>query len=284
MIKAYYTLTKPGIIYGNALTAAGGFFLAAHGIINISLFFAMLFGLSCIIASACVFNNILDRNIDAKMKRTKFRPLVQKVITVKQAFIFASFLSIIGTLILSLYTNSLTLSFALLGLFFYVVVYGIAKRYTVHSTIIGCISGALPPVVGYCSVTNQFDLVAFFLFTILIFWQMPHFYAIGMFRLEEYKTAGLPIWPSVKGAENTKQKIIVYVVGFLTTISLLTAFHFIGYIYLFVMVTISLLWLLKGIRGFGLQQDIAWAKSMFLFSLVVITVFSVMISVGPVLP
>jgi protoheme IX farnesyltransferase len=284
LIKAYYTLTKPGIIYGNALTAAGGFFLASRGIIDFRLFIAMLFGLSCIIGSACVFNNLLDRDIDAKMNRTKNRPLVTKIISVPHAFIFAIILSILGSSILGFYTNLLTLFIALLGLFFYVVVYGIAKRRTVHSTIIGCISGAIPPVVGYCSVTNQFDLVAFLLFAILIFWQMPHFYAIGIFRREEYKAAGLPIWPLVKGMEDAKQKIVIYVVGFLVSVSLLAAFHFVGYVYLSVMLLIGFIWLVKGLRGLQLQKDIAWARSMFFFSLIVITAFSVMISVGPILP
>lgn len=284
MIRAYYLLTKPGIIYGNALTAAAGFFLASRGMIHFGLFIAMLVGLSFIIAASCVFNNILDRNIDAHMERTKNRALVTKLIPVSHALLYGITLGIIGSVILFTFTNNLTLLTALFGMFFYVVVYGIAKRNTVHGTLIGCISGAMPPVVGYVSVTHQLDIIAVFLFFILVFWQMPHFYAIALFRLQEYKNANMPVWPVVNGKTTAKQHIIMYVIGFLVVISMPTLFHVTGYTYLLTMLTVGFIWLVKGIHGLQLKKDFVWAKSMFGFSLVVLLVFSVMISLGPLLP
>ena len=284
MIKAYYLLTKPGIIYGNALTAAGGFFLASRGYIDLRLFVAMLFGLAFVIGSSCIFNNLLDRNIDAKMERTKKRALVTKIIPVPHALIYGIVLGLLGSFILYSSTNILTLLTALFGMFFYVIVYGIAKRNTVHGTLIGCISGAIPPVVGYVSVTNHLDIVALFLFLILVFWQMPHFYAIALFRLEEYSKAKMPVWPLIKGKQSAKEQIILYVTGFLLMISLPTIFHITGYVYLIGMLLIGGLWLVKGIQGLRVQKDFRWARSMFGFSLIVLLVFSVMISVGPLLP
>lgn len=244
----------------------------------------MLFGLSGIMGAACVFNNIIDRDIDKKMDRTKNRALVLKTISIKSALIYAISLSIIGSAILYFFTNLLTLSIALLGLFFYVVVYGIAKRRTVHGTLIGCISGAVPPVVGYTAVTNQLDIAALLLFLILIFWQMPHFYAIALYRLKDYKNAKIPVMPLIRGLQSAKYQILFYIGILLIVSSLLTLFHYTGYVYLSVMAIVCLVWFGKGIRGLRVEKDLLWAKSMFRFSLVVICVFSVMVSLGSTLP
>src|SRR6266513_5066162 len=117
MIKAYYLLTKPGIIYSNVLTAVGGFFLAAKGNINILLFLAMTFGIALVVASACVFNNYIDRGIDSKMARTKKRALVKKIISDGHALIYATILGILGFFLLLFYTNVLTAFIAFVGFF-----------------------------------------------------------------------------------------------------------------------------------------------------------------------
>lgn len=175
MIKTYYELTKPGIIFGNAVTTTAGFLLASKGDIDWWLFFATLIGLSLIIASACVFNNYIDREIDQKMTRTKNRALAKGLIPVQRAITFAICLGLIGVAFLDLYTNPLTLLVALTGFFVYVVVYGICKRRSVYGTLVGSIAGGVPPVVGYCAVSNQFDTGALLLFTTVALWQMPHF-------------------------------------------------------------------------------------------------------------
>ena len=168
MIRAYYYLTKPGIIYGNALPAIAGFLLASKGIFDIRLFFSMLIGLSLIIGSSCAFNNIADAEIDAKMERTKKRAMVTGAISKTSAIIFASILGIAGTTVLLLFTNHYALFTALLGMFFYLALYTPLKRKTVYGTIIGAVAGATPPVVGYVAVTNNFDTAALLLFFILI--------------------------------------------------------------------------------------------------------------------
>ena len=192
-IKDYYRLTKPGIIYGNLIAAIGGFFIGAQGNFHVITFIATMIGLGFIIGSACVFNNILDRFIDAKMPRTQHRALPTGKISVLRAFLFGKVLILFGSVILYSFTNTTTLLVALAGVVLYVCVYGWAKRTTPLATEIGSIAGATPPVVGYTAVTHTLDTTAFIIFLLLVFWQMPHFFAIALFRQKEYARAKLPI-------------------------------------------------------------------------------------------
>lgn len=269
--RDYYRLTKPGIIRGNTITATAGFLLAAKGGVEIGLFWAMLGGLSLIVASACVFNNYIDRGIDKKMQRTRGRALVQGDISGTNALIYATALGGTGTFLLATYTNLLTLYLALFGFFAYVVLYGLAKRHTVHGTVVGSISGAIPPVVGYAAVSGSLDTAALILFLILIFWQMPHFYAIAIYRQKDYKAAKIPVLPIVDGHLATKNQMLIYIVAFTITASLLTAFGYSSYLYLFVVLGLGGRWFWLGLTGFKTRDDDKWAKQMFGFSLIVIS-------------
>lgn len=283
-LKYYYQLTKPGIVRGNALSTLAGFLLAARGHINIPTMIATLVGLSLVVASACVFNNLIDRDIDSKMARTKKRALVQGTIKVNYAVSYGLLLGIAGTLILLKGANILATLFALLGFFFYVVVYGYYKRRTVYGTVIGSISGSLPPVVGYCAASNHLDAGAGILFLIMTFWQMPHFYAIAMFRLKDYKAAGIPVLPAVKGLRRTKVEIIAYVVAFLVASISLTAFGYAGKTFLVISTLLALWWLQQGYKGFNSEDDIRWARKMFGLSLMVLLVQSLAICLNVLLP
>lgn len=284
MIKAYYILTKPGIVYSNALTAIAGFFLASKGSFDLWLFLPMLFGISFVIASACVFNNFIDRNIDAKMARTQKRALVNKSIPEFHAVVYGTILGIIGFLLLLAYTNVLTAFIALLGFIFYVIIYGIGKRKTVHGTVIGSISGAIPPVVGYCAVTNNVDLGAFLLFLILVLWQMPHFYAIAIFRSDDYQAASIPVLPLKNGLRQTKIQMFVYTVAFIIAADLLTFFKYTGFTYLIVMTILGISWLVLLIQNFRSEKEKIWARKFFFFSLIIITVFSLLLIGNSFLP
>ncbi len=284
MIKTYYWLTKPGIIYGNAVTGAGGFFLASKGHIDFLLLLTTLAGLSFIIASACVINNIFDKDIDAKMERTHRRAIVQESISKSKAFIFATILGLLGVAILLLLTNQYALLTALTGWIVYVALYSPLKRATRHATLIGALSGATPPVVGYVAVTKDFDLGALLLFLILIAWQMPHFYSIAVYRLHDYTTATIPVLPVKKGIFITKIHIMIYIIIFIFMASLLTVFNYTGYVYLVVMLLLGVIWLRMSFGGFRPQIDpTLWARQMFRFSLVVITLFSLLISIDGII-
>jgi protoheme IX farnesyltransferase len=208
VIKEYYELAKPGIIYGNALTATAGFFLASpESLAEAGLLFAtMLIGLSLIIASACVFNNYFDRDIDAKMERTKNRALAAGRIPAHRALTFAAILGLLGALVLWLYTTTLALGVALVGFGVYVFLYTPLKHKTPHALWVGAIAGATPPVVGYTAVTATLDWYALALFTFLFLWQIPHFLSIALYRHEEYQAAGIPLFIHKAPTEQTKRR------------------------------------------------------------------------------
>lgn len=240
--------------------------------------------MALIIASACVFNNYIDREIDAKMTRTKNRALVTKSIEVNQAMLYGAILGIFGFLVLVIYTNWLTVFLGLLAYFVYIVVYGLAKRHSVYGTFVGSIAGALPPVAGYTAVTNEINLGAGLIFLALVTWQMPHFYSIAIYRYKDYKSAGLPVWPVKKGINSAKRQIVAYIVAFIAAASLLTVSGYTGVIYLVVMIGVGLLWLRVALIGYNSGDDRLWARRCFKFSLIVILTLSIMMSVGAVLP
>lgn len=282
--KTYYRLTKPGIIYGNALTAAGGFLLASKWHIDFRLFLSLLLGTSLVIASGCVFNNFIDRGIDKKMARTKKRALVRGTVTGRNALIYAATLGALGFAILAAYVNVVVVVIGIVGLLDYVILYGYTKRHFVSGTIVGSISGATPVVAGYCAVTNRFDLGALLLLLILVLWQMPHFYAIAMYRFDDYAAAALPVLPVKKGMHQAKLHIVLYIVAFILAVAALTIWGYTGISYLVVMLAVGFVWLWRGFQGFTAPDDKRWARKMFFFSLIVILTLSVMLSVGSVLP
>jgi len=247
-IKAYYQLTKPGIIYGNMFTAIAGFFLGAQGIFHIGLWLAMAIGSSLGIASACVLNNIIDRDIDKHMERTKKRALVTGEISPRNAFIFGAILGVIGFAILFFFTNLITLIVGIIGGLVYLFPYAYAKRHSVHGTLVGAISGATPIVTGYTAASGHFDLAALLLFAILFIWQMPHFYAIAIFRLKEYAAAHIPVFPVKMGVPATKIAIVLYILLFLISVVLLTVFHYSGLVYVCTLGGVALVWLLLGLQ------------------------------------
>ncbi len=273
----YYLITKPGIIMGNLLTVAAGFLLASKGTINGWLFLSTLLGLALIMASACVFNNFIDRKVDEKMERTKKRALVTGSISTRSALLFATFLGILGNVILLLYTNALTLIVANVGFFVYVILYSMWKCRTIYGTAIGSIAGAVPPVVGYCAVSNRFDAGASILFAMMVLWQMPHFFSIALFHFDDYAKAGIPVLPVKKGMLRTKVHMVLYITAFIATSALLTLFHYTGYLYLIVATTIGLGWLLMSVKGFKCADDQVWGKQMFRISLLLITAISLTI-------
>lgn len=284
MLRKYYQLTKPGIIYGNTIHIIAGYMLACRGHIVLSSLLSVLVGGSLVIACGCVVNNYIDRGIDEKMTRTRKRALVVGTIPVRSALIFAACLGLLGTLILALGTNGTTVTVGLIGLVSYVVIYGWAKRHTVYGTLVGTISGAIPPVAGYTAVTGRFDFGAVLLFLILVCWQIPHFYAIAIYRLKEYKRAGIPVWPAVKGITSTKVQIALFTFLYTVLCTMLMVFGFTGYIYFVIMGLLCLLWFYKAMQGFGRRDNEAWARGIFGYSLLLSLAMLVLFTLGPLLP
>jgi heme o synthase len=292
-IRNYYQLAKPGIIYGNVITAIAAFIFATHAHIEslstVELFLATIAGIALVIGSACVFNNYLDRKIDAKMARTQNRALVTGAIKARDALLFGAFLGIVGFALLYIYVNELTAGIAGIGFIFYVVIYGLVKRGSHWGALVGSVSGAVPIVVGYTGVTNQFDLTALVLFAILMVWQMPHFYAIAIYRREEYAAAGIPTLVAQKGILETKLHMLSYLLLYVIATSVLFLIHSAGYVYFAGTLISGIIWLGYDLKGFSIpvtniEAENAWARKVFLGSLIALLVFCLILALSPLLP
>lgn len=279
--RSYLQLIKPGITLSNTISGVAGFFLAASIVMpTIAAFIGGIGGIALIIASACAVNNVLDRDIDKRMKRTSGREVASGSISVPHALIYASILGVAGFLLILLLANVLTFWLGVIAYIWYVVIYGYAKRTTPYSTIIGSVAGALPPAAGYTALTGTFDAGAIILFLILFFWQIPHFYAIAMFRRDDYKSAKLPVWSVVYGMEGTKRQTLASVILFTVSALLLTPFGYAGWVYLIGMLGLSIWWIVVGLMTYKKLDYAKWAGKMFGVSLVILLAMCALIAVG----
>lgn len=275
-IKDYYKLIKPGIIISNSLATFAGFWIASGKQIDswALLFFSMV-GTALVMASGTVLNNYLDRDLDAKMIRTSKRALPSGLIKPSVVLIYGICLGVIGLTMLYFGTTMLAALFGLLGLFIYVWIYTAwFKRTSEWSTFVGAFSGAMPPVVGYYSIDDAPGMAgALILFAFLFLWQPPHFWALGIMRTEDYRAAGFPLLPVVKGTEVTKFAMMRYIVLIVPVSILLTVYGYTGTFYLIGATVLGLVWAVIGFMGFkqGTDND-KWARKMFLFSINYLTI------------
>lgn len=283
--RSYIQLIKPGITLSNTISAAAGFFLASSMVgFQLRTMIGVLGGVALVIASACVINNMIDRDRDSKMKRTRGREIAAGNISLRAASLYATLLGLAGFVLLAVWTNPLTLALGVIACVWYVVVYGLAKRMTPLSTLIGGVCGALPPVAGYVALTNHIDAVAWVLFALLMIWQLAHFYAIAIFRKDDYAQAELPIWSVRYGTSNTKAQILFWVVTFALIAPLLTILGATGYCYLIVMVLLSVYWVSIGVVNYKKLDDVQWSRKMFGVSLLVMLGMCAAIAIGGYLP
>lgn len=283
--RSYLQLIKPGITISNTMTALAGYILASSQFgFDWGTLFGVVFGVAFVIASACVTNNMLDRDLDVKMQRTRGREIASGHISLVAAAIYALVLGLVGFGVLLTLTNQLTLLLGVIAFVWYVVIYGLAKRTTPLSTIIGGVCGALPPLAGYVAGAGVIDAVAWTLFGLLMVWQLPHFYAIAIFRRSDYKKAGLPIWSVSYGATSTKAQILFWVFVFVLLAPIPTLLGVTGFIYLVTILGVSVYWLYQGAQNYPKLDDVAWAKKMFGISLIVLLVLSAGIALGGYLP
>ncbi|AQS40704.1 protoheme IX farnesyltransferase [Shewanella psychrophila] len=276
-LQAYVQVTKPGIIMGNLISVAGGFLLAAKGNVDLTLMFTTMIGLSLVVASGCSINNCIDRDIDAKMKRTRNRVTVTGELSVRAVMIYGISLGIIGFSLLGIFTNSLAVLFAAIGYLVYVGVYSLyMKRHSVYGTLVGSFSGAVPPVVGYCAVRGEMDAGAAILLLMFSLWQMPHSYAIAIFRFNDYAAANIPVLPVAEGITKAKLHIVLYIAVFALVSALLPLAGYTGIAFMAVTCATSLWWLAMALRGYrhGINLQ-SWARQVFGFSIVTITALSV---------
>ncbi|MFF2911090.1 heme o synthase [Paenibacillus sp. NPDC057934] len=271
--RDFITVTKPGIIRSNLIAAFAGFWLASGWHVQYGSLILTLLGTMLVMASACVFNNYFDRDLDMKMERTRDRGLPTGRLKPRTVLVYGIVLGIAGLAVLFAFCGMLAGLFGILGVFVYVVVYTLwLKRTSTWSTSVGAISGATPPVIGYVAVTGQVDLAAVLLFAMLFLWQPPHFWALGIRRKEEYRAAGFPLLPVVKGVRRTKFQMIPYVALLLPIPVLMYVYGYAGIFYLIISSLLSLMWLYLTLKGFKAKDDEVWAKQNFLFSINYLTV------------
>lgn len=274
-MKKYIFVAKPGIVVSNLLTFFCGFVAATDGYIltEWKVLIAALLGATMVLASSTTLNNFLDKDIDYLMSRTHNRVSVNGSLSNKQIILYLLGLGIAGFFILLVFVNILTTLVLLAGYFVYIVLYSMKfKRTTKYSTLIGSFSGATLPLAGYTAYANTIDLYGLSLFLILLAWQMPHFYAIGIFRINDYKLAKIPVMPVATSIKNTVKHIFCWSIIFMVCALLPFVLHEAGYLYLTLVALICVYWIYICYQGFTTENHTLWAKQVFFTSLIVLMV------------
>ena len=249
LIKSYFELTKPKVVMMMLITAIVGMLLASKTLPPLSLIVISLLGIGLCASSAATINQIIDRNIDANMARTSERPLPQGNITTLNASIFALILMIAGTTILVLKVNTLTALLTVSSLVGYAFIYTVfLKRATPQNIVIGGLAGAAPPLLGWTSISNSIDPNALLLVLIIFVWTPPHFWALAIYRREDYAKEAIPMLPVTHGIKFTKLQIILYTILLLIVSILPYIVLMSGRIYLFSALFLGLFYLYSSIK------------------------------------
>lgn len=283
VLKDLIELTKPRLLRLNIFAALGGFWVASKWDLDFLLMIWMLIGSTLTMASSTVINNYWDRELDLKMERTKGRAIPMSRIKPPVVLAYGIVMGIVGISVLFLLVNPITGWLGLLGWFFYIVIYTLwLKRTSTWSTSVGGVAGAMPPVIGYCAVTGQVDMGAWILFALLFLWQPAHFWSLAIRRVEEYREAGFPLLPVVKGVKRTKLQMIPYVLLLIPAVVLMYTNGYAGIYFLIVSGVLSIVWLLHTISGITAKDTEKWAKINFLISVnYLLVVFVAMIANTP---
>lgn len=277
VFKDFLALVKIGIINSNLITTFTGLFLAfqftgTSFLKNLDILVFTLAGSALIVGGSAALNNLIDRDIDPIMTRTRNRPTVTGRFNATAVLALA--LTFIGLGEILLFMASWTAGlWGLAGVFSYVVLYSMwSKRKYVSNTIVGSLSGAIPPLIGWAAVEPTLGPGAWALFLIMFVWQPPHFYAIAMRRTEEYRAASIPMLPVVKGFARTKVSMLGWVLLLFPLPFLLTE---LGTGFLVLATVLNLGWLYLAVKGFKVKSDMKWATSMFIYSLNYMTILFV---------
>lgn len=215
-ISQFYALTKPRVVQLIVFCALIGMVLAVPGWPTLNQWVHM--GVACVgiwlvAAAAAAFNCLVERHIDAKMKRTAWRPTARGELSSQQALAFSAILCMIGATILWVWTNALTMWLTLATFVGYAVIYTVAlKPATPQNIVIGGASGAMPPVLGWAAMTGNVGPEALILFLIIFLWTPPHFWALALYRVEDYRESGLPMLPVTHGSQYTRLQILLYTI------------------------------------------------------------------------
>ena len=267
LLRSYYLLCKPNVVYMMLICALVGMLLAEETVSSVSTIIIALFGIALCSGSAAAINQVIDRKADAAMTRTDQRPLPQGELSAFHASSFALVIGTSGALILFLYINTLTMILTLASLIGYAFVYTVyLKRATPQNIVIGGLAGAAPPLLGWAAISNTIDPYALLLVLIIFVWTPPHFWALAIYRKEEYAKESIPMLPVTHGVAFTKLQIVLYtiilfIVSILPYIVLMS-----GYIYLFSAMILSSIFMYYSVKLYFSDND-AIAMKTFNFSI-----------------
>lgn len=262
-------LFKGPVLIFNVFPVITGFWLALYFnevslVENIDLFLLTTVGSLLVIAGALVFNNWYDVDIDTVMDRTKSRPTVTGNISLKTVLTLSIVLTIIGFIMLLFTTMEATI-YAFIGWFTYVVPYTIwSKRRYTFNTIIGSVSGAVTPMIGWAAIESSFQLVPIVLFILLFIWQMPHTYVIAIRKFEEYKAAKVAMLPVVRGIDVAKRHTFAYILCLLPIPFLLL--NELGVVFVVIATLLTVMWIILSVYGFFMKDERRWADWNFIYS------------------
>jgi protoheme IX farnesyltransferase len=275
IFQQFYALTKPRVVLLIVFCALIGMVLAVPGVpslAEVKVGLLACLGIWLVAGAAAAFNCIVEKGIDAKMKRTSWRPTAKGELSDTQTLIFSAVLCALGSLILYLWVNPLTMWLTFATFIGYAVIYTvILKPLTPQNIVIGGASGAMPPVLGWAALTNSVGPEALILFLIIFLWTPPHFWALALYRVEDYRKSGLPMLPVTHGNEFTRLQVFLYTLVLFPACLMPFVFGMSSWLYLVAAVTLSL-----GFTGyaFALWRNYSdeLARKTFRFSLIHLSV------------
>ena len=273
--RQFYALMKPRVIQLIVFCALIGMVLAVPGVPSISEL--QLMGIAClgiwlVSGAAAAFNCVVESHIDAKMRRTSWRPTAKGELSNRQTLTFSALLCAAGSLLLYVWVNPLTMWLTFATFVGYAVIYTVVlKPLTPQNIVIGGASGAMPPVLGWAAMANGVGHEAFILFLIIFLWTPPHFWALALYRVEDYRKSGLPMLPVTHGSEFTRLQILLYTLILAAACLLPFMVGMSGWLYLFAAVVLSI-----GFTGYAValmrHYSDALARKTFKFSLINLSV------------
>ena len=267
VVRQYYELTKPRVVMLAAFCALIGMLLAAREPLSWTLLVAGIAGISLLAGAGFAFNCLIERSIDARMARTRARPLPRGEVGVTGTIIFAGVIGGLGALLLYHYVNPLTMWLTMATFVGYAVIYTVLlKPATPQNIVIGGASGAMPPVLGWAAVANEVTAPALVLFLIIFVWTPPHFWALALYRIEDYRRSGLPMLPITHGPEFTRLNVLLYTILLVAVTLLPYMIHMSGLFYLVSAVVLGLVFLAYAWRLWRQYSD-ALARRTFSYSI-----------------
>jgi heme o synthase len=269
--KQFLALTKPRVVQLIVFCAVIGMFLAVPGLPPPATVFFATLGIALVAGAAAAVNCLVEQKIDAKMLRTRGRPLPRGQVTSRSTLVFAGLVGGTGMLLLYVFVNPLTMWLTLATFLGYAVVYTVVlKPATPQNIVIGGASGAMPPVLGWAAVTNQVAPEALLLFLIIFAWTPPHFWSLALYRTQDYAKAGLPMLPVTHGAEYTRLQIVLYTVVLVLVTMLPFVIRMSGFLYLAAALALGGMFLAYAIRLYRNYSD-SLARATFRYSILYLT-------------